>query len=228
MRKWLSGRASPCQGEGREFESRLPLHLKPESKDSGFFYLRKAGCFMNTLEAIHARKTIRSYKSQMVEREKLEAVVYAGNQAAIAGKLEFVVISNREVLDAIQKEAKNFFRNSGIEKLVNLASNPNYEVLHNAPAGIAVIIDVTNDPHAMKMNAENTGCAVQNMLVAATELGLGSCFAESASVAFMGPNLKKAIGISEDKTVSAIVALGYSENLTSAVKRSTSNITWCE
>ncbi len=26
-RKWLSGRASPCQGEGREFESRLPLHL---------------------------------------------------------------------------------------------------------------------------------------------------------------------------------------------------------
>ena len=28
MREWLSGRASPCQGERREFESRLPLHLK--------------------------------------------------------------------------------------------------------------------------------------------------------------------------------------------------------
>ncbi len=26
-RKWLSGRASPCQGEGREFKSRLPLHF---------------------------------------------------------------------------------------------------------------------------------------------------------------------------------------------------------
>ena len=25
LREWLSGRASPCQGEGREFESRLPL-----------------------------------------------------------------------------------------------------------------------------------------------------------------------------------------------------------
>ena len=25
MREWLSGRASPCQGERREFESRLPL-----------------------------------------------------------------------------------------------------------------------------------------------------------------------------------------------------------
>ena len=28
MRKWLRGRASPCQGEGREFESRLPLQKK--------------------------------------------------------------------------------------------------------------------------------------------------------------------------------------------------------
>jgi hypothetical protein len=26
-RKWLSGRASPCQGEGRGFESRLPLQM---------------------------------------------------------------------------------------------------------------------------------------------------------------------------------------------------------
>ena len=28
MREWLSGRASPCQGERREFESRLPLQTK--------------------------------------------------------------------------------------------------------------------------------------------------------------------------------------------------------
>src|SRR5579884_745090 len=26
-RKWRSGSASPCQGEGREFEPRLPLHF---------------------------------------------------------------------------------------------------------------------------------------------------------------------------------------------------------
>ena len=28
MREWLSGRASPCQGERREFESRLPLQKR--------------------------------------------------------------------------------------------------------------------------------------------------------------------------------------------------------
>ncbi len=47
LRKWLSGRASPCQGEGREFESRLPLHTL-EGRGKGnpclVFPLSKLGC----------------------------------------------------------------------------------------------------------------------------------------------------------------------------------------
>ncbi len=31
-RKWRSGSASPCQGEGRGFESRLPLQRIPRSE----------------------------------------------------------------------------------------------------------------------------------------------------------------------------------------------------
>ena len=37
MREWLSGRALPCQGKCREFESRFPLHFFIKSK------LNKAG-----------------------------------------------------------------------------------------------------------------------------------------------------------------------------------------
>jgi hypothetical protein len=29
MREWLSGRASPCQGESRGFDPRLPLQFSP-------------------------------------------------------------------------------------------------------------------------------------------------------------------------------------------------------
>ena len=39
MREWLSGRASPCQGERREFESRLPLQF--QESDWIPFFLRK-------------------------------------------------------------------------------------------------------------------------------------------------------------------------------------------
>ena len=183
---------------------------------------------MNTFDAILARKTIRSYTNQPVEKEKLEQIAVAGNQAAIAGSLEFIVITNQEVLHTIQKSAKEFFLHSGVEKLIKLASLPSYEVLHNAPAGIAVVTNTSNDPHIMRMNSANSGCAVQNMLIAATDLGLGSCYADSGAVAFSNPELKQAIGIPEDKTVSAIVTLGYSADNTPAVKRSTNNITWCQ
>ena len=35
MREWLSGRASPCQGEGREFESRFALFFMLKNENSG-------------------------------------------------------------------------------------------------------------------------------------------------------------------------------------------------
>ncbi len=38
VRKWLRGRASPCQGEGREFESRLPLHQDLQPPEMQIFH----------------------------------------------------------------------------------------------------------------------------------------------------------------------------------------------
>ena len=38
MREWLSGGVSPCQGEGRGFESRLALLYKEGLKDLLFLY----------------------------------------------------------------------------------------------------------------------------------------------------------------------------------------------
>ncbi len=43
MREWLSGRASPCQGERREFESRLPL-LGVRFSYSFFIFKKYRGC----------------------------------------------------------------------------------------------------------------------------------------------------------------------------------------
>ena len=42
MREWLSGRASPCQGEGREFESRLALLISTKQYQLKSEYARVA------------------------------------------------------------------------------------------------------------------------------------------------------------------------------------------
>ena len=62
MREWLSGRASPCQGERREFESRLPLQIRtviliqncgsvflPEKPEISAFFKKKSFRVMDGL-----------------------------------------------------------------------------------------------------------------------------------------------------------------------------------
>ena len=54
MRKWLSGRASPCQGEGRGFDSRLPLHLlAPLAQLDRVFDYESKGREFESLRARH-------------------------------------------------------------------------------------------------------------------------------------------------------------------------------
>lgn len=183
---------------------------------------------MNTFEAINSRKSTRRYTTQPVEKEKLEQIVSAGNKAAIAGSLDFAVITNAAILDMIQKTAKAVMLKSGNDFLMMRANTPGFEVLYNAPAAIAVITEATNNPQSAGMNNANAGCAAQNMLLAATALNVSSCYTASSCLAFAVPDVKKAIGISEDKAVACIVALGYSEDDTPVRSRSDKNIKWCE
>ena len=66
MHEWLSGGASPCQGEGRGFESRLVLFLLPKflvlPRDFGFFCATKnyeiIKCFFENCDIIRRKETL--------------------------------------------------------------------------------------------------------------------------------------------------------------------------
>ena len=45
MHEWLSGGVSPCQGEGRGFESRLVLFLYPKTENAVFIEVLEIFCF---------------------------------------------------------------------------------------------------------------------------------------------------------------------------------------
>ena len=53
MREWLRGRASPCQGEGRGFESRFALADVAGSRDGDPFLVH--GSFMKFLKLSYAK-----------------------------------------------------------------------------------------------------------------------------------------------------------------------------
>ena len=94
---------------------------------------------MEIQQAIELRRSIRAYGDRPVEREKLEAVLRAGNQAPIFGRLHMSVFAGPEQLQAVDAAAVAGMARSGVPFLENLAAQEGYHPLYGAagPAGAA-------------------------------------------------------------------------------------------
>ena len=137
---------------------------------------------MDALEALVTRRSTRNYKPDPVEQEKLDKLLEAGRQAPSGGNNQtshFFVIRNREVLDKLIEMTEKAF--SGMEITENTyasikhsivaSKKGGYVVCYNAP----VLIVVANRKNYGN-NIADCACAIENMMVAANALDLGSCW----------------------------------------------------
>lgn len=170
---------------------------------------------MNTFEAIKNRKSVRTYRNKPVESDKIKAIVEAGNMAAgtpMAGKVYFNVITNAAVLKSIMDGTKAAMANSGMEMLVKLSSNPSYNPIYGAPVAVVISTTKTDVPNTAAMARANAACAGENMLLAATELCLGSCYLESPVLAFNIPEVAQAAKLPENAQPQAMIVFGYTDD----------------
>jgi nitroreductase len=108
---------------------------------------------MDALEAIRRRRSVREYSGESIPRQDLEAIVDAGRLAASGSNRQpwdFVVITDRDMIEQL-KVASLWMEKAG------------------------AIIAVVMDP-ASRWWLEDGSAAVENMLIAATALGYGSCW----------------------------------------------------
>ncbi|MBI5398929.1 nitroreductase family protein [Candidatus Woesearchaeota archaeon] len=151
---------------------------------------------METFEAIEKRRSIRKYLEVPVEWEKVGNVLRAAQQAPSAGNLQdwkFVVVTDKETRKKIANAA---MQQSWIEK---------------AP----VIIVVYSEPYKTKRfygdvgekiySVQNGAAAIENMLIAATDQGLGSCWVS----AFDEPMLCTIMNSPKNVKPQAVVTIGY-------------------
>lgn len=170
---------------------------------------------MNTFETIKNRKSVRTYQNRPVEAEKIKAIVEAGNMAAatpMAGKVYFHAVTNSEILDQISAATKAVMQKSGVEMLVKLASNEEYSPIYHAPAAVVVSTDKAEDPNTQSMATANAACASENMLLAATDLGLGSCYLMSPTMAFQAPELREKVNLPESAAPVSVIVFGYTDD----------------
>ena len=173
---------------------------------------------MNTLEAIRTRRSTRKFKTQPVELEKLQQIVEAGRFGPTGGNAQdnhFFVISNATALmmlkDMVQTAfAKMELRDDLYKSLKNsimLSQKGNYSFSYNAP----VLIVVANKKDYGN-NMADVACAVENMMLAANELDLGSCYINQLKWLNEEPSIRGylgTLGLKDDERVYASVAIGY-------------------
>ncbi len=175
---------------------------------------------MNAFELIKSRRSTRKYAPDAVEADKLNQVVEAGRYAPSGGNCQtthFIVIKQKAVLDKLAELARQEFAKMEIAEntyfsLVNSirASKAGSYVFHyNAP-----VLIVTANRKDYGNNIADCSCALENMMLMANALDLGSCWINQLRWLNENPVLlsyMKELGLEENERVYGALALGYAD-----------------
>ena len=175
---------------------------------------------MNTLEAIKTRRSTRKFQQKPVELEKLQTIVDAGRFGPTGGNCQsnhFFVISNPEILKKLVELVQSAFAAmelredlyKSLQNSIRLSQKGSYVFNYNAPALIVVACQ-----KEYGNNMADVACAVENMMIAANELDLGSCYINQLKWLNEDPALLeylRSLGLKESERVYASVALGYAD-----------------
>jgi nitroreductase len=155
---------------------------------------------MEALEAIRKRRSVRQFTGERIPAADLETIVDAARLAATGSNRqpwEFVVVTEAEMIDQLTIAGK-WMKSAG------------------------AIIAVVMDPYSHWW-LEDGSAAIENMLLAATALGYGSCWVEGDSQPHE-ERVKALLGIPKGKRMMALIPLGVPEKWPTVEKRSLKDV----
>ena len=180
---------------------------------------------MQLLNAIARRKSVRTYAPKTVETEKIEMMIKAGNLAPVFGRFHMTIIENQQLLQEVNDATLDMMKHSGDDFLEKRAAAEGYNPLYGAP--VFIILSAPNGNDSNGFNMANVSCAAENMIIEATELGLGSCFVMGPMHVFANPDLAKKVKIPEGYAPLVGVLAGYPlQDLESNKRNIPDNVTY--
>ncbi len=152
---------------------------------------------MNTLDAIKARHSTRGFSDRQVSDADLEAILFAGGQAAVGAadfkSMKLYVVQDPALLKDIDEASAR--------------RRPGSHPLYGAPTLVVLASKQSILPYIEYTNA---GCVIQNMMVAAADLGVDSIYLWMSMYGINeDPELVKRLGFPEGFTCVGTMALGY-------------------
>ncbi len=170
------------------------------------------------VETIMSRRSIRKYKPEAVEREKMQTIVECGINAPNGmnkQSWEVRVVDNPEFINGLTEIFK--------KENPKAAERPGFKnMFNNAPT----VVFIANDP-AYDMSQIDCGLLGENMILSAWSMGIGSCclggpvrFMKSSAAA----EYMKKLGFSEGYELLYAIAFGYPDEMPAAKPREVSKV----
>jgi nitroreductase len=152
---------------------------------------------MDTMKAIMKRQSVRAFTEEQISENELRTILQAGYAAPIGGakfdSMHFTVIQNADFLMKFRKSAADFVQ------------KPEANPLYGAPTFLVISSNAVN-PVAYA----NAGCVIENMSLAATDLGLGSVYIFGCIAALNADQeILKELELPEGFTPVSGIILGY-------------------
>ncbi|MDM8231918.1 nitroreductase [Phocaeicola barnesiae] len=174
------------------------------------------------VKTIMERRSVRKYKPQPVEREKMQTIVECGVNAPNAMNRqpwEIRVVDNPDFINGVTELYK--------KEQPKAAEDPNFKnMFRNAPTVVFVGRDVQSG------SAEfDCGLLSENMMLAAQSMGIGSCCLGSPAAFMRSPaaaEYLKQLGFSEGYELLYCIAFGYPDEAPAAKPRDLTKIKFVE
>ena len=143
---------------------------------------------MSLLDVVLSRRSIRNYKTGEVPQETVERILGAGRYAPSADNEQpwhFIVVTEPEVKKKLSTTRWNSFIRDSAFTVVGCA--------------------YVGDDYSRKWSTIDTTIALQNMVLAAWSLGIGSCWVGD----FVEAEVKSMLHVPEDWRIISLISFGY-------------------
>lgn len=161
------------------------------------------------LEAIKSRRSIRKYLPEPIKEEELKCVLEAGSYAPSAHNEQswhFTVIRNKALIDRISAKSKEIMAAEKAGWVRDMGRNELFHVFYHAP--VVVVVSMRKDAMSPLVDCS---AAIQNMLLAAESLGIGSCWIGLARYYFSLKEELPGLGLPAGYEPCYAVTLGYKD-----------------
>ena len=151
---------------------------------------------METLEAIKKRVSTRKFLKKQITEKDLKIILEAGKQAPIAyNKYDDLVITVVQDKDTLKE----------IDRLCDEHYGADTMIFFNAPT----LIFVSSKKAKYDQEYENVACVMENMALAATDIGVGNVYLKGMTLHIEEKTLSKLLKLEEGVRAIAALGVGY-------------------